>query len=143
MGERIILTEHQPKINEDEEFNTLMRSTSGGSGDDSSARFVPLHNYYGEFRLGQGDPLMKAAMEQWPCTTTDFSEPVVNPNRKKRPASCTALLDPAFGASLLPFNDIVRLEHLDLDHEHTIRERRFILLDDQGNEVGESRRFSF
>ena len=29
-----------------------------------------LHNYYQEFRLGQGDPLLKASMKQWPNTTT-------------------------------------------------------------------------
>jgi hypothetical protein len=143
-GERIILTEHQPKVNEDEEFNVLMRSTSGG-GDDSSAsaRLLPLHNYYGEFRLGQGDPLLKAAMDHWPCTTTDFSDPVVTPNRKNRPASCTALMDPASVASLLPFNDILMLHHLDLEHEHTVRERRFVLLDEQGHELEVGRRFSF
>jgi hypothetical protein len=82
MGERIILTEHQPKRYEDGEYSNLMKSSSGG--DASLAQLIPLHNYYSEFRLGHGDPLLKAAMSQWPCTTTDFSDPEIHPNRKRK-----------------------------------------------------------
>jgi hypothetical protein len=137
MGERIILTENQPKCNEDEEYSSLMKSSSGG-GDESVSRLMPLHSYYGEFRLGQGDPLFKAAMSQWPCTTTDFTDPEVTPQRRVK--SCTAVFEPS---SMMPFNDIVHLQHLDLEHENTMRERRFTMLDDEGHEVGCSQLFSF
>ena len=35
---------------------------------------LPLHSYYSEFRLGQGDPLIKAAMKRWPFTTIPDDE---------------------------------------------------------------------
>ncbi|KAL3905587.1 MAG: hypothetical protein SGARI_004388 [Bacillariaceae sp.] len=140
LGERIILTEHQPKRTEDGEYSSLMKSSNGE--DMSASRLMPLHSYYGEFRLGQGDPLLKSAMRQWPCTTTDFSDPESsNPSHSRGVTkSCTALMDPS---SMMPFNDIVNLQHLDLEHEGTVRERRFVILDEDGNELASCRRFSF
>lgn len=135
VGERIILTEHQPKDNEDTEYQQLMKSTS--MEDASSARLMPLHSYYGEFRLGHGDPLFKAAMQRWPCTTTDFTEPESIANHRKRSdGSCNVLMDPSAAATVMPFNDIVRLNHLDLEHENTVTERRYVLVDEDGNELG-------
>jgi hypothetical protein len=133
MGERIILTEHQPKDDEDPEYSHLMKSST--DEDLSSMRWMPLHSYYGEFRLGHGDPLFKAAMQQWPCTTTDFAEPETTATRKTSfgDGSCTSL---TCAASMMPFNDILKLDQLGLEHENTVRERRYVLLDDEGNEMG-------
>ncbi|KAG7351914.1 hypothetical protein IV203_007962 [Nitzschia inconspicua] len=142
LGERIILTEHQPRDHADAEYLQLMRSSS--SEDPSTLRLMPLHSYYGEFRLGHGDPLFKAAMQQWPCTTTEFCEPESNHRKRKlRDGSCTTLVNHLATASMMPFNDIVKLNHLDLEHESIVRERRFVLLDEDGDEQGVSRRVSF
>ena len=70
---------------------------------------LPLHNYYSEFRLGQGDPLMKAAMEKWPYTSTE-DEPVEGMKKPKRKhpqkEGCNILADHTFWF----FNDIVHIE---------------------------------
>ena len=69
---------------------------------------LPLHNYYKEFRLGQGDPLMKAAMEKWPCTTTSGDEDK-GLQHGERP--CTTLCDPMSGHEMWSSNDVVHIEH--------------------------------
>ena len=76
----------------------------------STPNALPLHNYYSEFRLGQGDPLMKAAMETWPYTSTE-EEPVEatkKPKRKhaQKKQGCNILADHSFWF----FNDIVHIE---------------------------------
>eukprot|EP00980_Cylindrotheca_fusiformis_P008903 scaffold1900_cov123-Cylindrotheca_fusiformis.AAC.29 len=67
---------------------------------------LPLHNYYSEFRLGQGDPLMKAAMKQWPCTTTEDEEPpVANKTETPKPDNgkrCNVVGFPAPSAVAAP-----------------------------------------
>ena len=50
-------------------FEQMMAPTT-----DANVQDLPLHNYYSEFRVGQGDPLMKASMEGWSCTTVDGKE---------------------------------------------------------------------
>jgi hypothetical protein len=77
---------------------------------------LPLHNYYSEFRLGQGDPLMKAAMKKWPYTTTgddedkeaeqQKQEPVVR-TRSLRHYSDHTLADPSSGHRFWSINDVV------------------------------------
>mmetsp|Transcript_18483 Transcript_18483/g.45804 ORF Transcript_18483/g.45804 Transcript_18483/m.45804 type:complete len:124 (-) Transcript_18483:127-498(-) len=47
-------------------FEQMMTPSTGENVQD-----LPLHNYYSEFRIGQGDPLLKASMEGWSCTTVD------------------------------------------------------------------------
>jgi hypothetical protein len=141
MGERIIPTEHQPKDNEDPEYSHLMKSST--DEDPSTIRLMPLHSYYGEFRLGHGDPLFKAAMQQWPCTTTDFAEPETSTTRKISSGDIFCL-SPHSAASMMPFNDILKLDQLGLEHESTVVERRYVLLDEEGNEMrGAARRVSF
>lgn len=45
-----------------------------------------LHNYYSEFRLGHGDPLMKSSMESWPYTSTKSEdEELVHDSKNRRP----------------------------------------------------------
>jgi hypothetical protein len=142
LGERIILTEHQPRDNVDAEYSQLMKSSS--IEDASTMRLMPLHSYYGEFRLGHGDPLLKAAMQRWPCTTTDFAEPEsLHRKTSVGDGSCSTLVNPCSSASMMPFNDIFKLNHLDLEHENTVRERRFVLVDDDGLDQGAARRVSF
>jgi hypothetical protein len=122
---------------------------SSSSDDDSSMRLMPLHNYYGEFRLGHGDPLFKAVMQQWPCTTTEFCEPESSSNYRKRKlstagdGSCTTLLTPS--ATMMPFNDIVKLDHFKLEEhdDNLVRERRFVILDGDDSDQDDSRRASF
>lgn len=115
-----------------------------------------MHNYYGEFRLGHGDPLFKAAMSHWPCTTTDYSLPQMPDSPRLHAqarskslgassSSCRAiveaagtdLMDPSSVASLWPFADIVQLDHLNLEAALT-KERRFVLLDSSGRPIAEA-----
>lgn len=72
-------------------FEQMMTPSTGENVQD-----LPLHNYYGEFRMGHGDPLMKASMEGWNCTTVDGKQ-----TKQKRPThlddgeNCDALGFPA------------------------------------------------
>ncbi len=131
MGERIILDRNQPKDFEDPSFQLLTRSATNGA--DPASRLLPLHNYYSEFRLGHGDPLLKAAMSNWPNTTTDCSSPDSPRSSKSvRGGSCTALMDPSFTISKMPFSDVVPVHKLVLAQDDCVGERRFILVDEEG-----------
>eukprot|EP00934_Nitzschia_sp_Nitz4_P008082 Nitzschia sp. Nitz4//scaffold87_size112219//7785//8189//NITZ4_004057-RA/size112219-processed-gene-0.1-mRNA-1//1//CDS//3329559318//8072//frame0 len=77
---------------------------------------LPLHNYYSEFRLGQGDELFRAVMKSWPCTSTPVMEehPMLPLTRCLTVAPCHTLAntwspDPVYECS----------------------ERRFVMLSDE------------
>jgi hypothetical protein len=106
---------------------------------------LPLHNYYSEFRLGQGDPLMKAAMKKWPFTTTGDEdketeqpklEPVVRTRSLGRYPDHT-LADPSSGHQFWSFNDVVHIDQEgklvgtkrgDADDAADTKERRFVIV---------------
>jgi hypothetical protein len=78
---------------------------------------LPLHNYYSEFRLGQGDPLLKAAMVKWPNTTTESAFNTTDDERlkkrkrqHKRLSDCTDLGAPLYDHTFWFFNDIVHID---------------------------------
>jgi hypothetical protein len=93
---------------------------------DGQSNSLPLHNYYSEFRLGQGDPLMKAAMKQWPYTSTEGDEtpkPITPESIKPDKGEncnivgfpvCSAVAAPLQTTSSLLFNDIVHIEKQNL-----------------------------
>jgi hypothetical protein len=77
---------------------------------------LPLHNYYSEFRLGQGDPLLKAAMKKWPYTTTGDDEDTEAEQQKQEQVVRTrslghypdhTLADPSSGHRFWSINDVV------------------------------------
>ena len=77
---------------------------------------LPLRNYYSEFRLGQGDPLLRAAMANWPYTSVG-DEAVQSTNKPKRkqkkhpkPVPSAGSGDPLYDNSFWYFNDIVHIE---------------------------------
>lgn len=131
IGDQIILDRNQPKNLEDPGFQVLTRSSSNGSDPASSP--PALHNYYSEFRLGHGDPLLKAAMSTWPHTTTEYSSPT-SPRSSKavRAGSCTTLLDPSSGSCKLPIPDGALLHEPELAGDESDGERRFVLVDEDG-----------
>lgn len=95
-------------------YKDLMTPATGQNDD------LPLHNYYSEFRLGQGDPLMKASMGQWPYTTTDEDrQPKVPSPKLDCGKKCTAVGFPACSTVAAPnrttssllFNDVVHIEN--------------------------------
>ncbi|KAL3944090.1 MAG: hypothetical protein SGBAC_001821 [Bacillariaceae sp.] len=109
-------------------FEQMMAPSSGGNAQD-----LPLHSYYSEFRIGQGDPLLKASMQGWACTSIDGEE--TKPPQKLAthldsgencdvvgfPAVSavgfpneTALAAPLKNASLL-LNDVVHIEKQSLE----------------------------
>jgi hypothetical protein len=165
-GSTIILTEHQPHTTHDPSFDKLFTSSSPPASPNSTSAMAmntmmtlpAMHNYYGEFRLGHGDPLFKAAMKRWDCTTTDYSVPEI-PDIPKIHAqarskslgatptvsSCRALMESTgrdivaapSSSSMWPFVDIVELDHLQLEAA-MVKERRFVLLDEQGRPVAEA-----
>jgi hypothetical protein len=109
IGERIILDRNQPKCSEDPCFQRLTKSLTWST--DSASRCHALHNYYSEFRLGHGDPLLKAAMRNWPHTTTEYSSPDPPCKSKSVPAgSCTTLFDPSSVTFKLPISDVALLQ---------------------------------
>lgn len=121
-GERIVLYDNQPKDSEDPGFHDLVKPSSNGA--DPAAGLLPLHNYYSEFRLGHGDPLLKASMGSWPNTTTDFADPVSPHNPKStRAGSCSTLMDASLLPSHLPFVDVVPFEDLHPGLDGTCKER--------------------
>mmetsp|Transcript_43333 Transcript_43333/g.105008 ORF Transcript_43333/g.105008 Transcript_43333/m.105008 type:complete len:233 (+) Transcript_43333:332-1030(+) len=162
----IILTEHQPRRPSDPNFEGLLNSsvattatttTMSGSGSAPPA----MHTYYNEFRLGHGDPLIKAAMKRWPCATTDYSlpecpdSPKIHNQRKQMKlqraqgspvsVSCRTLSESVprdlvnvpTSSNMWPFVDIVELDHLNLE-QACVKERRFVMLDGQGHTVAEA-----
>ncbi|CAJ1969266.1 unnamed protein product [Cylindrotheca closterium] len=72
-------------------FEQMMTPSTGENVQD-----LPLHNYYSEFRLGQGDPLLKSSMEGWSCTTVDGKE-------TKKPQKEVLHLDHGENSNVLAF----------------------------------------
>jgi hypothetical protein len=113
---------------------------------------LPLHNYYSEFRLGQGDPLMKATMKKWPYTSTGDDDEDNNNKEgeqpKQEPVVRTrslghypdhTLADPSSGHQFWSFNDVVHIDQEgnlvgtnkrgdEHDNAAEAKERRFVLL---------------
>lgn len=83
-----------PTARNDRLYDDLM----GNSNPSSSG----LHNYYTEFRLGQGDPLLKAAMKQWHNTTVDNEG---EDNDHIIIKKCTTLSNPLAGHQIWSKND--------------------------------------
>jgi hypothetical protein len=106
---------------------------------------LPLHNYYSEFRLGHGDPLMKASMKKWPFTTTGDEDKEAE-QQKQEPAVRTrslghypdhTLADPSSGHHFWSFNDVVHIDQEgklvgtkrgDDDAPAEAKERRFVIV---------------
>jgi hypothetical protein len=82
---------------------------------------LPLHIYYSEFGLGQGDPLLKAAMKKWPYSTRDsedepvevlLKKPTRRRNREeKKRRNPNHPGDPFFDNIFWFFNDLVHFEN--------------------------------
>ena len=104
---------------------------------------LPLHSYYNEFRLGHGDPLIKAAMRSWPCTTVDEEDVDERPSRVR---TRVVSLPPCHVVATSPFTtrrswstrngmqneSILHVENVGhVDHPAGVNERRFILLSDE------------
>jgi hypothetical protein len=92
---------------------------------------LPLHSYYSEFRLGQGDPLMKAAMKRWPFTTIPEEE-----EHPFRPPLTRALVVPpchVLSALLSPTSirqDILHMDDVGHIEQGSSGERRAVLMSD-------------
>ena len=84
--------------------------------------------------MGQGDPLLGAAMKRWPCTTVNAKEepkPQVVATRALSLIPCRTLVDPSVGKLVWSTNDILHMDnvgHVETAPSADPGERRFILL---------------
>jgi hypothetical protein len=99
---------------------------------------LPLHSYYSEFRLGQGDPLLKAAMKRWPFATRRNEECPYSSSLPSRPSltraltgpPCRVLSDPSVVVlgERLPTDIILHMDNV--GHIEGNGERRYVLMSD-------------
>lgn len=105
-----------------------------GAMNDMSQAALPLHSYYSEYRWGHGDPLMLAAMKQWPYTTVPEEHQMHHLPRTQALAiaPCRSIIDPSIlSVRGLP-HDMLHMDNVGhLEQSGAEGERRFILLSDE------------